>query len=79
MAQPARRRSAVGEPPPQVDPATIESAFSYHRARRKSLIEHRRQRRRARIRFWVVLAVLATASVYLAIVVWHQVQSLFGL
>ena len=79
MAEPARRRSPVEERPPRVDPATVQSAFSYHRARRKSLIEHRRQRRRARIRFWVVLAVLATASVYLAIVAWHQVQRLFGL
>ena len=79
MAEPARRRSPVGEPQPRVDPAAIEGAFSYHRARRKAMIEHRRRGRRARIRFWVVFAVLVVASVYLAIVVWHQVQRLFGL
>lgn len=80
MAQSARRRPSPAETQePPLDPAAVERAFSYHRARRKSLIEHRRHRRRARIRFWVVLLVLAAASVYLGLVVWHQIQRLFGL
>lgn len=78
MAQPARRPPSVEESPP-VDPKAIDRAFHFHRARRRSLIEHRRRRRRARIRFWIVLVLLVAASIYLAIVVWHQVQTLFGL
>lgn len=31
------------------------------------------------MRFWVVLTTLVVLTAYLSIVVWHQVQRLFGL
>lgn len=78
MAEPAQRSLLAEEQEPPVDPGAVRSAYSYHRARRRAIIEQRRRRRRARIRFWFVLAILTGASVYLAIVVWQQIQSLFG-
>jgi hypothetical protein len=78
MAEPARRTPVVDESPP-VDPKAVDRAFHFHRARRRSLIEQRRSRRRARIRYWFVLVLLVTASIYLLIVIWHQLQKLFGL
>lgn len=38
-----------------------------------------RERSLARMRFWVVLLALIVLTAYLSIVVWHQVQRLFGL
>ena len=38
-----------------------------------------RERGLARMRFWVVLTTLIVLTAYLSIVVWHQVQRLFGL
>ena len=78
MAEPARRPPVVEEAPP-VDPHAVDRAFHFHRARRRSLIEHRRRRKHARVRYWIVLVLLVTASIYLLIVVWHQIQKLFGL
>ena len=36
-------------------------------------------RRRAGIRFWLVLLLLLVASVVLSVTVWHEIQRLFGL
>ena len=33
----------------------------------------------ARLRFWTVLLILLVLSVYLSLVVWRQVERLFGL
>ena len=74
----ARTRPTVEEPV-STDPRTVARAYRAHRARREAIIARRRSTRRARIRFWVVLAVLAAASVYLALTVRQQVQGLFGL
>ena len=35
--------------------------------------------KRAKLRFWIVLFALVAASVYLSIVIWHQIQRTFGL
>ncbi|HXV04010.1 MAG TPA: hypothetical protein VFP24_10600 [Gaiellaceae bacterium] len=78
MAEPARRQDAVDEPPP-VDPAAIDRAYRFHRARRRAREDRIRERSLARWRFWVVLTTLIVLTAYLSIVVWHQVQRLFGL
>jgi hypothetical protein len=78
MAEPARRPDAVDEPPP-VDPAAIDRAYRFHRARRRAREDRLRERSLARWRFWVVLTALIVLTAYLSIVVWHQVQQLFGL
>ena len=38
-----------------------------------------RERGLARLRFWTVLLVLFVLTAYLSVVVWHQIEQLFGL
>ena len=78
MAEPARRRDAVEDPSP-VDPAAIDRAYRFHRARRRAREEQVRERGLARLRFWVVLLTLLVLASYLSLVVWRQVERLFGL
>jgi hypothetical protein len=79
MAQPARHVRAADEQPP-LDPApAVDRAYNLHRARRRARVEHRRERRRARLRFWIFLLVLVAATITLAVVIWKEIQRLFGL
>ena len=78
MAEPARRHDAVEDPPPH-DPAAIDRAYRFHRARRRAREERMRERGLARLRFWVVLLTLLVLASYLSLVVWRQIERLFGL
>lgn len=78
MAQPARREVAAEEIP-TIDPGAVDRAYRFHRAKRYARIERRRARRRARIRFWVVLVALGFAIVLLGLTVWQEIEKLFGL
>jgi hypothetical protein len=78
MAEPARRRDAVEDPPP-IDPSAIDRAYRFHRARRRAREERVRERGLARLRFWAVLLTLLVLTGYLSLVVWHQIERLFGL
>jgi hypothetical protein len=79
MAQPVRHVRAAEEVPP-LDPApAVDRAYHVHRARRRAKIQHRRERRRQRLRFWIFLLVLVAATITLAVVIWKEVQRLFGL
>jgi type VI protein secretion system component VasF len=78
MAQPARRPEQVDEAL-ELDPAAVQRAYQLHRARRRAHRNKRRETKRAKLRFWIVLIVLVAASVYLSIVIWHQIQRTFGL
>jgi hypothetical protein len=64
MAQPARRLDP--EDALQLDPAAV------HRERAREVA-------RARLRFWLVLIVLVGLSLWLTVVVWRQIERLFGL
>lgn len=78
MAQPARHTATDDLPP--LDPApAVDRAYHVHRARRRARVEHRRNIRLARIRFWVFLLVLVAATIALAVVAWREIQHLFGL
>jgi type VI protein secretion system component VasF len=78
MAQPARRPEPVDEAL-ELDPAAVQRAYQLHRARRRAHRNRQRETKRAKLRFWIVLLVLVAASVYLSIVIWHQIQRTFGL
>jgi hypothetical protein len=78
MAQPARRPEPVDEGL-ELDPAAVQRAYRLHRARRRAHRNRQRETKRAKLRFWLVLIVLVAASVYLSIVIWHQIQRTFGL
>ena len=80
MAQPARHRDeAWTEEDPPLDPTARARAYREARMRRYARIERQRARRYAALRFWVVLALLLASSVVLTLVVWRQVERLFGL
>jgi fatty acid desaturase len=77
MAEPAKK--APSEDPPVSDPSAVARAYRLHRAKRRVRQERTRARRRANVRFWIVLLGLLALSVYISVVIWHQVQKLFGL
>jgi hypothetical protein len=78
MAEPARRSHAV-EDPPIYDPNTVDRAYRFHRAKRRAREDQVRERGLARLRFWTVLLVLIVLAAYLTVVVWREVEQLFGL
>ena len=83
MAEPATRPPADdGEAPPfdaPFDPVAVDRAYLQERARRRARIERSRARRRAGLRFWVVLLGLVAVSVLLTLTIWREVERLFGL
>jgi hypothetical protein len=64
---------------PPLDPFAVADAYRLHRARRRARIEHLREKRRAGLRFWLVVLVLVAASVALVVLVVDEVQRLFGI
>jgi hypothetical protein len=79
VAEPARQRPVVDDDVPSLDPAAIERAYRRERARRRARVERRTAVRSSNARFWVVLAVLSFLTVCIALVAWHEVQTVFGL
>jgi hypothetical protein len=77
MAQPARRLDP--EDALLLDPRAVQQAYRLHRARRRAHRERERELRRARARFWIVLIGLVVVSGWLTVVVWRQIERLFGL
>ena len=78
MAEPATRPSAGDDAPP-FDPIAVDRAYLQERARRRARIERSRERRRASLRFWLVLLALLAASVLLSLTIWREIERLFGL
>ena len=78
MAQAARKQPAHDEVPP-VDPDAVERAYRLERAKRRARMERQRASRRAGIRFAVTMILLLAFSVALVVLIWQQVQRLFGL
>lgn len=78
MAEPARRHDAVEEPP-LPDPIAVERAYRFHKIRRRIRQERKQERALARLRFFAVLLALLVLSAYLSLVVWRQIERLFGL
>jgi hypothetical protein len=78
MAQPARHPEVVDESL-ELDPVAVQRAYELHRARRRVHRHRRQETKRAKLRFWLVLLALVAVSVYLSIVIWHQIERTFGL
>lgn len=83
MAEPATRSApdegAAGDEAPPFDPVAVDRAYLQERARRRARVEHSRARRRAGLRFWVVLVAIVAVSVLLSLTIWREVERLFGL
>jgi predicted nucleic acid-binding Zn ribbon protein len=78
MAEPATRPPAGDDAPP-FDPIAVDRAYLQERARRRARIERSRERRRASLRFWLVLLALLAVSVLLSLTIWREIERLFGL
>ena len=89
MAEPATRSPAGDEETSPLDsiqvdamsfdPRAVDRAYLQERARRRARIERSRARRRAGLRFWLVLLGLLGVSVLLTLTIWREVERLFGL
>jgi hypothetical protein len=82
MAEPAARPRAGDDAPafePPFDPVAVDRAYLQERARRRARIERSRAKRRAALRFWLVLLGLIAVSVVLTLTIWREVERLFGL
>jgi hypothetical protein len=78
MGEPAPIPTQLDEPPVH-DPRSVARAYQYHRARRAARIERRRERRWARLRFWIVLAGLLLVVAVIGVLILQQVQNIFGI
>lgn len=88
VAEPARRspiQSALLDDPssdedelPSLDPLAIERAYRRERARRRAAVQRRTAARYSGVRFWVALLVLSFIAVFILLVAWREVQTLFG-
>jgi hypothetical protein len=78
MAEPATR-SRAGDDAPDFDPVAVDRAYLQERARRRARIERSRAKRRAAIRFWLVLLALLALGVLLTLTTWREIERLFGL
>lgn len=74
-----RRRPEEGAHPPIGDPLTVHRAFRAHRHKRLARIEHRRELKHARRRFWILVGTLFVVAVFLSVTIWEQIQSMFGI
>jgi hypothetical protein len=62
-----------------LDPTAIHRNYRRQRIKRRVREDRARERSLARLRFWLVLTVVIATSVALAILIWNQIQQLFGL
>jgi hypothetical protein len=84
VAEPARRSPALVErsaddDAPSLDPLAIERAYRRERARRRARVQRRTDARNSGVRFWVALLVLSFVAVFVLLVAWREVQTLFGI
>jgi hypothetical protein len=83
MAEPATRSHAGDDAPPvdapPLEPGAVDRAYLQEKARRRARVERSRERRRAAIRFWIVLLALLALAVLLMLTTWREVERLFGL
>jgi hypothetical protein len=63
---------------PGLDPGAVTQNYRLARLRRRERIERTMRSRHATIRFWAILVLLLSLTTYVAIVVWNQIQQLFG-
>ena len=57
----------------------MSRAFKIARARRRARIEYSREKKRARVRFWVLLGVLVFLTLVIALSIWEKITDAFGL
>ena len=62
-----------------LDPTAISRRYRHQRLRRRALEDRARERQLARLRFWLAVTIVVGTSIGLGIVIWNQIERLFGL
>jgi hypothetical protein len=62
-----------------LDPTAVQREYRRQRAKRRAREDRARERQLAGLRFWFALTVVVAASIALIVLVWHEIQRLFGL
>jgi cell division protein FtsB len=62
-----------------LDPTAIHRNYRRQRIKRRVREDRARERTLASLRFWFVLTAVVATSIVLAVVIWNQIQQLFGL
>jgi hypothetical protein len=62
-----------------LDPTAVHREYRRQRVKRRVREERAREKNLARLRFWLALTAVVATSIGLAIVIWNQIQHLFGL
>lgn len=62
-----------------LDPTAIQRNYRRQRIKRRAREERAREKTLAALRFWLVVLAVLAFSIFLAVVVWSQIQHLFGL
>lgn len=78
MGYPARQTRPEDEKPP-IDPMAITRAYERERASRQVRRERARARNRAHLRFYVTMLVMLVAVAVIALLIWQQTETLFGI
>jgi hypothetical protein len=78
MAETAPSRQPLENDPP-TDPNAVGEAYRFHRARRRAHVRHRQERRKAGLRYYLVLLLLLVGTLVIAVTIWSQVRKAFGI
>ena len=62
-----------------LDPTAVSRNYRRQRIKRRHREDRARERNLARLRFWLALTAVIATSIGLAIVIWNEIQRLFGL
>jgi len=62
-----------------LDPIAVQRNYRRQRIKRRVLEERAYEKNLARLRFWLALTAVIATSIGLALVIWNQIQRLFGL
>ena len=78
MGYPARKTLPEDDKPP-IDPTAITRAYARERASRHKRQAHTRARNRAHVRFYVTMLVMLVAVAVIAMLIWQETETLFGI
>jgi hypothetical protein len=62
-----------------LDPTAVQRNYRHQRIKRRVREERAREKNLARLRFWLALTAVLATSIGLMLVIWNQIQRLFGL
>jgi hypothetical protein len=62
-----------------LDPTAVQRNYRRQRIKRRVLEERAYEKNLARLRFWLALTTVIATSIGLTLVIWNQIQRLFGL